>query len=557
LLSSVLTARRTISIGKFGSFHSDSVIGRPYHLTYEILDKDGSQKHPKLRIVPPTELNEEAAITDFDDDNENGLELEDIAEDSSGAMGAQTPDFSGRNNRLTVDDPSRQLLSMQKIEELKREAATGSGKQIISRIMSAHSALDEKTAYSLAKYALRKAKKYMRRFTVLPMTVTTLTDVILGKDASKIMDLRHESLGLLTCWANVHHAGNLPSASEEPQVGGGRWLVVDDTGGLVIAAMAEKMGILYQDYSESNASGGTSDQDIPDHTDSDATMGNGDSSTMEMNGDESSTKDGNQAGSSKARHNPKDRHQSAITNTITLVHPHPQPNLSMLKYFGYVPDDSSAHHPLYSNLHTLSWLQLIDPEADQGYQDEPEVISNDILAKWKAGRRGGYFRKRRRWLRIRRVVDWTRQGEFDGLIVASYMKPETIMRHLVPLVKGGGQIVAYSPTIEPLTELMDYYSRERRAAFSNEVEKTPDKSTKSVLENPDFPLNPTLTLLPSLQTVRAVQWQVLPARTHPIMISRGGAEGYIFTTTRVLRPNVRAVARGKFSHKKRKAEQTP
>jgi tRNA (adenine-N(1)-)-methyltransferase non-catalytic subunit len=132
------------------------------------------------------------------------------------------------------------------------------------------------------------------------------------------------------------------------------------------------------------------------------------------------------------------------------------------------------------------------------------------------------------------------------------MKPETVMRYLVPLVKGGGQIVAYSPTVEPLTELMDFYSRDRRAAFSEEVEKAPDRST--VLDSPDFPLDPTLTLLPTLQTVRAVEWQVLPNRTHPLMISRGGAEGYIFTSTRVLRTSSRAVARGKYSHKKRKAE---
>jgi tRNA (adenine-N(1)-)-methyltransferase non-catalytic subunit len=527
-----LTLARTISIGKFGSFHSDSVIGRPYHLTYEILDKDKSQKHPRLRIVPTAELNEEAAIADFEDENENGLE----PEDSDGAAGARTPDFVGKNNRLTVDEPGRQLLSMQKIEELKKEAATGSGKNIISRIMSAHSALDEKTAYSLAKYALRKAKKYMRRFTVLPMDVTALTDWILDKDASKILDLRHESLGLITSWANVHHAGNVPSASDHPQVGGGRWLVVDDTGGLVVAAVAEKMGILYQDHSEGVTK--SSEQDV-DATDSDAIMGNGDSTRA----------------SSSRPPNPKDRHQSAVTNTITMVHPNGQPNLAVLKYFGFVPDDSSARHPLYTNLHTLSWLQLIDPDADPTYSDEPEKVPHDVLATWKAGRRGGYFRKRRRWARTKRVTDWTRRGEFDGLIVATTMRPETVMRHLVPLVKGGGQIVAYSPTVEPLTELMDYYSRDRRAAFSAEAAaRAPGEPARSVLEDPDFPLDPTMALLPSLQTVRAVEWQVLPNRTHPMMISRGGAEGYVFTTTRVLQPDVRAVARGKFSHKKRKAD---
>lgn len=37
---------RTISLGKFGSFHSNELIGQPYGLTYNIVDK-------KLNIAPP------------------------------------------------------------------------------------------------------------------------------------------------------------------------------------------------------------------------------------------------------------------------------------------------------------------------------------------------------------------------------------------------------------------------------------------------------------------------------------------------------------------------
>lgn len=75
------------------------------------------------------------------------------------------------------------------------------------------------------------------------------------------------------------------------------------------------------------------------------------------------------------------------------------------------------------------------------------------------------------------------------------------------------------------------------------------------LENEeDFPINPTLVLNPMLQTSRAREWQVLPMRTHPMMTSRGGSEGYIFSATRVLpAEGVKVEARGKFG-KKRKAE---
>jgi tRNA (adenine-N(1)-)-methyltransferase non-catalytic subunit len=344
------------------------------------------------------------------------------------------------------------------------------------------------------------------------------------------MDLRHEILGLMTSWANVHHAGNVPNTSSEPELGGGRWLVVDDTGGLIVAAIAEKMGILYPSHSDGTK---TRDQDV----DSDAIMANGTATPARPS-------------------NPKDKHQSAVANTITLVHPHGQPNLAMLRHFGYLPEDSSSHHPLYAHLHTLSWLQLLDPASDPTYADEPRAVPAAELATWKSGRRGGHFRKRRRWERARRVADTARRGGFDGLVVATTMRPETVMRHLVPLVKGGGHVVAYSPTVEPLAELMDYYSRERRAAFTAAaVAAAPGAAAEALVgADPDFPLDPMLVLLPSLQTVRAVEWQVLPNRTHPVMISRGGAEGYVFTTTRVLPSEVRAVARGKFSHKKRKAE---
>jgi tRNA (adenine-N(1)-)-methyltransferase non-catalytic subunit len=135
------------------------------------------------------------------------------------------------------------------------------------------------------------------------------------------------------------------------------------------------------------------------------------------------------------------------------------------------------------------------------------------------------------------------------------MRPESVLRHLVPLVRGSGHVVVYSSTIEPLTELADLYSRERRGAYIQRREKElQGDDEQDLLNDPDFPLDPTLLSIPTLQTARAVEWQVLPARTHPLMIARGGAEGYMFTATRLLEPETRAVARGKFHHKKRKAD---
>lgn len=152
-----------------------------------------------------------------------------------------------RNNRLTIDDPSRQALSMEEIEELKK-AGTASGKEIIAKIMAAHTALNEKTTFSLAKYTLRKSKKYMRRFTVLPMDVGILSSIWMEKEPVRIMELREETLGLIMSWANVHHSGGIEDQDESIRTG--RYLVIDDSSGLVVAAMADRMSILYPPIEE-------------------------------------------------------------------------------------------------------------------------------------------------------------------------------------------------------------------------------------------------------------------------------------------------------------------
>jgi tRNA (adenine-N(1)-)-methyltransferase non-catalytic subunit len=523
-----------------------------------------------------------------------------------------------RNNRLTVDDPSRQALSMEEIEELKK-AASGSGKEIIAKIMAAHSALNEKTSFSLAKYTLRKSKKYMKRFTVLPMDVGLLSQLWLDKDVSRIMELREETLGLLMSWANVHHNEDPEAHNDEESEtilegekgqGAGRYLVIDDTCGLVVAAMAERMGILYPPNEEES-----DDEDEEEHV-------NGDRAAREQNSrsEKSSqsmeidsqppTANGNVGATSTAEpisildttkaipnsgtsnlipddpmpnsslpdalmldaSNPdapeldstlnptsktpkrpqKDFPQpsSSTTNTITVLHANTQPNLSHLKYFGFIPEEPSPTHPLFTHLKSLTWLQLLDPASDALYS-EPPLLSPTQLAALKSGKRGAYFRKRRRWEKTKATVDSTREGGFDALIVASTMDPKAIMRHCVPLVRGGGQIVVYTPSPEPLTILMDLYSRDRKGSYVRHLQA----GNQEALENEeDFPINPTLVLNPMLQTARAREWQVLPMRTHPMMTSRGGSEGYIFTATRVLpAEGVKVEARGKFG-KKRKAE---
>ncbi|RMZ90060.1 hypothetical protein DV736_g2726, partial [Chaetothyriales sp. CBS 134916] len=495
-----------INLGKYGSFHTNQILGRPYYLTFDILDKAEAEQQDgrELRVVCAAELHATALLEEGDD----GISGTPAEWEDSHVLDSE------KSNRDIVDDPTNQKLTMAEIEALKQDQSA-STKELIAKIMSSHAALDQKTAFSLAKYTLRKHRKYTKRFTVLPLDVAMLTDwFMIQRDFSKIMEVRNETMGLIGCWGNVHHAGNL--AELDPC---GRYLVVDDTGGLIVAAMAERMGILHP-----------------------TNLGHALAS-------ETSVEDEDEAPTQASRTQHKGNlHMSATSNTITLIHANQQPNLSILRYFNYDYNTPTPSHPLYAHLCTLSWLQLLEPASDSACQ-EPEVIGAETLSALKSNRRSTYFRKRRRWERVTMIGEDTRAGGFDGLVVASYTNPLSILRHTVPLLSGGAQVVVYSRHIEPLAELTDAYSTARRTAFLN----TPEETRLDLVGRPgsDFPVDPTLLLVPTVQTSRARRWQVLPGRTHPLMTSRGGTEGYVFVAARVIPAKGRVEARGRPGRKKK------
>lgn len=442
-----------------------------------------------------------------------------------------------RTNRNIVDDASTQKLTTQEIEELKKEAS-GAGKDIVAKLLESHTNLDKKTAFSLAKYTLRKRKKYIRRFTVLPLDVGFLTNYLLDqRDAQRAMELRDEHVGLLGCLGNVHHGGDSTLNAISSIKPNGRYLVVDETGGLIVAAMAERMGILY-----------------PEDDDED----------QETTEDSSLVQDGTGKTEKKTTSTPRrkrPRPMSASGNTITIIHAYSQPNLSLLKYFGYDINTPDESHPLHTHLKTVSWLQLVDPATDPILSNEPPALSAEELARLKPSKRTAYYFKRNRWEKFRAVTDEARAGGFDGLIAATLLEPAGILKHAVPLLSGSAAVAIYSPTIEPLTELMDLYSTARRTAFINrkrdlEMQKTSKAETVGLTPLfEDFPLDPTRLLPPTLHTTRVRAWQVLPGRTHPLMTGRGGAEGYLFHGVHVIPTASNIQAAGTF-RKKRKVETT-
>ncbi|KJR84457.1 tRNA (adenine-N(1)-)-methyltransferase non-catalytic subunit [Sporothrix schenckii 1099-18] len=657
----------TISLGKYGSFPSNLIIHRPYHLTYELLDKRDDEPFSRLRVIPTDELyadvfadEAQAAASAMDAARgRTGDEADADGEVENGVDGGGDGDFPGlgddagtssveytlvdmesqaviaRSNRATIDADARQTLTTDEIEALKREG-TGAGRDLIAKLLLSHAALDQKTAFSLAKYKLLKTKKYIRRFTVLPLDVYTLGNWLLDdKDVgNKIMDLRDEMVALLGCWANVHYGGPsrylqappamppaetaetaasktgdgeetvmvdaqplVPDAQaeevaaaaaadedesllEQPPnllpddigsfLGGGRWLAVDDTGGLLIAALAERMGILTnpeedddvedeqketkKETTDANTGLGTSDDKDGVPEDADATAGDDAGSAEEDAAQHDLLERRPKRPAKRAR---DDFHVSfSLANTITLLHSNNQANLTYLKYFGYdYADPHHPPHPLNDHLLCLSWLQLLEPESDTVYAQAPPIQPADVVASWKPARRGNYHRKRRRWARTRHIVDTTRVGGFSGLVVATSMDLISTLRHALPLLASGAPVAVYSPSLEPLTALADCFSVLRRTAWSGpDPPVSIQGKTVEELEtwpgDDDFPLNPMLLLGVTVQTSRVRKWQVLPGRTHPVMTARGGAEGYMFTGWKAKPAEGRVTARGKFKKRK-------
>jgi tRNA (adenine-N(1)-)-methyltransferase non-catalytic subunit len=512
-------------LGKYGSFSTNFLLSRPYHHTYELLDRAVGFSSSGLRIVPASELHADAIAEASFCTPSNISTIIDAGDGVEFQLVGENGEVMMRSNRETIDNSARQTLTMEEIEELKREG-TSAGKDLIAKLMLSHTGIEEKTAFSLAKYKLLKTKKYLRRFTLLPLDVPILCHWMMEeKDAGKILEFREEMLALTGSWSNVHYAAE---SSSTPGAGGGRWLVVDETGGLLVATMAERMGILYgEDPSYSEISN-------PDH-------------------------DGQQVNSTRGR---VFEPNFATSNTITLLHANAQPNLSLLSYFHYTPNapsSTSYHtHPLASHLLPLSWLQLISPDLDSTYSSPPPTKTLEETQEMKSGKRGTYYRKLRRYNRTKYIVDSTLAGNFDGLAIASSMSPESILRQTMPLLRGGAPIVIYSPTIEPLVQLSDFYSTSRRTAF---IQSPPSSFQSLATEekerwkgDEDFPLNPTLMLNASVQSARVREWQVLPGRTHPLMTGKGGAEGYLFTGVRVRPAEGRVEARGKFAKKREKVD---
>lgn len=192
-----------INMGKFGTFNVEDVLGYPYGQAFEIENEN------KVKPIESLDM----GITDLAE-----LDSDDLISGSS------------KDNRLLVDQGNVQKLTVEEIEEMKNKIGGNEvAREIIQTMIKNHGSFDKKTAYSQEKYLDRKHKKFLRRFSINYLTSNEMLDYLyFEKEPFRILNLSIEMLGLMMSYGNVMPGGN--------------YLVVDETGGLIVYAMLERMG---------------------------------------------------------------------------------------------------------------------------------------------------------------------------------------------------------------------------------------------------------------------------------------------------------------------------
>lgn len=247
-----------VSIGKYGSFPTSQLIGKHFDVTYEIVSKETGASS---RIMMPNGGSSAAAM-DVDEDEDTETGTDNAKSDGKKAKGKGSK--IGLNNRkvlqhdnvldnilrpmkrarmeeleeteatndLIDDNPDlpanqqSQLLSPEEIAELRSQGV--SAEEIIQKQIERHERFGFKTEFSKEKWRKRKEKKFSSAFTPLAPTVENMLFYYNAKSPASILSLRIDTVSQL-----------LNLASIRP---GGRYLLVEETGGVVIGALLERMG---------------------------------------------------------------------------------------------------------------------------------------------------------------------------------------------------------------------------------------------------------------------------------------------------------------------------
>ncbi|AMD21534.1 HFL322Wp [Eremothecium sinecaudum] len=215
-----------LSLGKFGACYVNDIIGYPLGTTFEIW-YDGTETETvrgSSSVIGKVKVMDHRANTNAPGNSEASPQPAELGNVES----------SKTNVNLFDMGHKVQKLEHQEIEKMKLDAVSGT--DIISKMIESHGSFHQKTIQSQEKYLKRKKQKFAKFFTVEYLGSSELLHFLLEKgDVMRVMDLAEESLGMILNLANIHS--------------GGKYLCMDETGGIVVYAMMERMfGGLEDDF---------------------------------------------------------------------------------------------------------------------------------------------------------------------------------------------------------------------------------------------------------------------------------------------------------------------
>ena len=214
-----LKGNSSISLGKFGAFKVNDILGYPLGTSFEIIYYGTSEPDQKNKNKIPI-----GNVRVIDDVQKYGEETPAVESSDQHALSNIENSLSNKN-LLNVGNKI-QKLTMSEIEELKKQSA--SSNEIISKMIESHGSFHKKTIHSQEKYLKRKKQKFAKYFTVNYLSSSALLQYLLDKgDIQRVMDMSEESMGMLLNLANVRNNGY--------------YLCMDDTGGLLVYFLLERM----------------------------------------------------------------------------------------------------------------------------------------------------------------------------------------------------------------------------------------------------------------------------------------------------------------------------
>jgi tRNA (adenine58-N1)-methyltransferase non-catalytic subunit len=182
-------------------------------------------KHKSVNLDPL--LNECSYGSLFEVDEKGVLELVgcDIVDEQSEQI--QAPVEDERSNKSYDDlNGAAQKLSDKEIESMRKSGL--SGEAIIDELVANSATFNQKTAFAQEKYKMKKMKKHLTKIIARWPSPRYVCEAYFYKQPQITNSLRFDILGLMMNLGNV-------MANSQP-------LIVEDCGGVVIGAAANRMG---------------------------------------------------------------------------------------------------------------------------------------------------------------------------------------------------------------------------------------------------------------------------------------------------------------------------